>query len=55
MNRQIRRMCSNLGYKVVKLKRIRIMNIELNDLPAGATRKIEGSEYEKLMNLINKK
>lgn len=55
LNRQIRRMCSNLGYKVVKLKRIRIMNIELNDLPASATRKIEGSEYEKLMNLINKK
>ena len=55
LNRQIRRMCSNLGYKVVKLKRIRIMNIELNDLPAGATRKIEGSEYEKLMNFINKK
>ena len=55
LNRQIRRMCSNLGYKVVKLKRIRIMNIELNDLPVGATRKIEGSEYEKLMNLINKK
>ena len=55
LNRQIRRMCSNLGYKVVKLKRIRILNIELNDLPAGATRKIEGSEYEKLMNLINKK
>lgn len=55
LNRQIRRMCSNLGYKVVKLKRIRIMNIELNDLPAGATRKIEDSEYEKLMNLINKK
>ena len=55
LNRQIRRMCSNLGYKVVKLKKIRIMNIELNDLPAGATRKIEGSEYEKLMNLINKK
>ena len=44
LNRQIRRMCSNLGYKVVKLKRIRIMNIELNDLPAGATRKIEDSE-----------
>ena len=55
LNRQIRRLCANLGYKVVKLKRIRIMNIELNDLPAGATRKIEGSEYEKLMNLINKK
>ena len=55
LNRQIRRMCSNLGYKVVKLKRIRIMNIELNDLPAGATRKIEGREYEKIMNLINKK
>ena len=55
LNRQIRRMCGELGYNVQKLKRIRIMNIELNDLPAGATRKIEGSEYEKLMNLINKK
>ena len=30
LNRQIRRMCEYLDYRVIKLKRIRIMNIELN-------------------------
>ena len=35
LNRQIRRMCEALGYRVVKLKRIRIMNIELGNLPIG--------------------
>ena len=33
LNRQIRRMCQVLGYRVVALKRVRIMNIELGDLP----------------------
>ena len=46
LNRQIRRMCSNLGYKVVKLKRIRIMNIELNDFPAGATSKLKAANMK---------
>ena len=36
LNRQIRRMCEALGYRVVKLKRIRIMNIELGNLPIGS-------------------
>jgi len=35
LNRQIRRMCEYLGYRVVKLKRIRFMNIELGDLKVG--------------------
>jgi 23S rRNA pseudouridine2604 synthase len=33
---QIRRMCAALGYKVISLKRIRFMNIELGDLPEGS-------------------
>ena len=40
MNRQIRRMCEYLGYRVRTLKRIRIMSIELGDLPVGEYRKI---------------
>ncbi|WP_116124436.1 pseudouridine synthase [Lewinella sp. IMCC34183] len=40
MNRQIRRMCEYLGYRVLTLKRVRIMTIELGDLPVGAYREI---------------
>ena len=53
LNRQIRRMCSNLGYKVVKLKRIRIMNIELGNLPVGQYRKVTDSELKELMRNFN--
>ncbi|MDE3271067.1 23S rRNA pseudouridine(2604) synthase RluF [Pseudoalteromonas sp. G4] len=35
LNRQIRRMCEYLGYEVTKLKRVRIMNVALNDLAVG--------------------
>lgn len=52
LNRQIRRMCEALGYKVVSLKRVRIMNIKLGDLPVGAVREIKGEEYKKLMDMI---
>lgn len=48
LNRQIRRMCEALGYKVTKLVRIRIMNVELGSLKSGAVRKIEGQELKKL-------
>lgn len=52
LNRQIRRMCKELGYTVKKLKRIRIMNICLGDLPTGAIRKVTGEEYKKLMEKL---
>lgn len=42
--RQIRRMCQSLGYRVVDLKRVRIMNIELGDLRAGHNRQLFGDE-----------
>ena len=48
LNRQIRRMSKVLGYKVVKLKRIRIMNIYLNDLEYGKWREISENELYNL-------
>ncbi|MFL2630098.1 MAG: pseudouridine synthase [Flavobacteriaceae bacterium] len=50
LNRQIRRMCEYLNYRVVKLKRVRIMNINL-DLDIGKHRLIKGSELKKLNKL----
>lgn len=44
LNRQIRRMCEYFGYRVISLKRIRIMNIELGDLPEGKWRHITPDE-----------
>lgn len=51
LNRQIRRMCDYLGYEVVSLKRIRIMNIQL-DLPLGEWRDLTPIELEKLNSLV---
>ena len=52
LNRQIRRMCLESGYKVESLTRVRIMNIELGGLKIGEYRIIEGKEktmlYESL-------
>ena len=44
MNRQIRRMCEFLGYRVRTLKRIRIMHIELGELPVGKIRELTEAE-----------
>ena len=44
LNRQIRRMCEALGYQVYTLKRTRIMNIELNNLPVGQWRDLTKKE-----------
>jgi 23S rRNA pseudouridine2604 synthase len=44
LNRQIRRMCDAFGYRVLKLKRIRIMNIELGDLKVGKYRELTEQE-----------
>lgn len=48
LNRQIRRMCEYFGYRVRILKRIRIMNIELGDLPEGKWRYLTKQELNRL-------
>lgn len=48
MNRQIRRMCEVLGYKVTELKRVRIMNIQLGDLKVGRWRILTAGEVKAL-------
>lgn len=48
LNRQIRRMCKELGYQVVSLKRTRIMNICLGELPVGTCREVTDEEMEVL-------
>lgn len=52
LNRQIRRMCEALGYRVKTLQRIRIMNIELGDLREGSIRVIEGAEKKELEQML---
>lgn len=52
LNRQIRRMCEYFGYRVQKLVRVRIMNIELGELESGRYRDVTPQEYEKLTQLI---
>ncbi|WP_421920185.1 pseudouridine synthase [Marinifilum sp.] len=51
LNRQIRRMCEYLGYEVINLKRLRIMNIELGSLKAGKYRSFTRKELKELLNL----
>lgn len=53
LNRQIRRMCEVLGYEVIKLKRIRIMNIKLDGLKIGQWRDLSDKELFKLNELIS--
>ncbi|MBQ8813937.1 MAG: pseudouridine synthase [Lachnospiraceae bacterium] len=48
LNRQIRRMCEALDYRVTNLKRVRVMNIELGDLRVGSYRKVTPEEYAEL-------
>lgn len=51
LNRQIRRMCEALGYRVRSLKRTRVMNIKLNDLPVGQYREVTEQELKELRRL----
>lgn len=48
LNRQIRRMCEYLNYRVVTLKRIRIINIELGNLKVGQWRYLDDQELRAL-------
>lgn len=52
LNRQIRRMCEYFGYDVVKLKRVRIMNIKLGDLPSGNWRYFTDTELLAINKLL---
>lgn len=52
LNRQIRRMCEYFGYRVEKLVRVRIMNIELGALKPGEYRPVTKEEYARLTKLI---
>jgi len=51
LNRQIRRMCESLGYRVKSLKRVRIMNIKL-DVPIGKYREFTTEELFELNALL---
>jgi 23S rRNA pseudouridine2604 synthase len=51
LNRQIRKMCAYLNYEVYKLKRIKIMNIEL-DVPYGEWRYLNNEELREIHRLV---
>jgi 23S rRNA pseudouridine2604 synthase len=52
LNRQIRRMCEFLGYKVMTLTRVRIMNVQLGNLPVGKWRYFTQAEVDKLNEMV---
>ncbi len=52
LNRQIRRMCEYLGYEVVALKRVRIMNITLDKLAVGQWRNLTQKELDELNQMV---
>jgi 23S rRNA pseudouridine2604 synthase len=52
LNRQIRRMCEYLGYEVVALQRVRIMNLRLGDLPVGEWRELSPEELRILKEAV---
>lgn len=53
LNRQIRRMCEYLGYEVMKLKRVRIMNVSLGRLKPGQWRHLNEQEMTKLNQALD--
>ena len=55
LNRQIRRMCQELGYKVNALQRIRVANITLGKLRPGTFRRVSGEELQELYSMIGRK
>jgi len=52
LNRQIRRMCEYLGYEVTALKRIRIMNIDLEGIPVGEWRDLSQNELDQIREAV---
>jgi len=54
LNRQIRRMCEHFGYEVLKLERVRIMNVRLKGLPLGDWRELTEEEIAEIKRLLDK-
>jgi 23S rRNA pseudouridine2604 synthase len=54
LNRQIRRMCEHFGFEVVKLERVRIMNVNLKGIPVGEWRELTPEEQTEIYNLVAK-
>lgn len=54
LNRQIRKMCAYFGYGVVRLVRVRVMNIELGNLRSGRYRDISKREREELTEILDR-
>lgn len=53
LNRQIRRMCEYLDYKVMTLTRVRIMNVQLGNLPVGKWRYLTPQETDRITELVS--
>lgn len=53
-NRQIRRMAAQLGYRVIQLKRIRMANVRLGNLPLGGWRHLSQVERRKLLQGLDR-
>lgn len=53
-NRQIRRMCQSLGYRVTSLHRVRIMHITVKGLGVGAWKELSGEEREQLLEVVGR-
>ncbi|ARF17349.1 pseudouridine synthase [Sporosarcina ureae] len=53
LNRQIRRMCAALGYHIRRLQRVRILTIELGDLPIGEWRELTDAERNTLFKTLD--
>ena len=54
LNRQIRRMCEELGYQVRDLERVRIMNILLGNLLEGSYRELSKTEQSQLKKMLQR-
>lgn len=54
LNRQIRRMCEFLGYEVTKLKRVRIMNVDLDNLKIGQWRELNEKEILQIKAMVKR-
>ena len=54
LNRQIRRMCDYLGYRVYRLKRLRIMNVTLDGIAPGKWRNLTAQELKEINEMVSK-